>query len=835
MAVVDYGSIVKGGLNAFNEVDQYIKAEEQREYQNAKERRDHLYKSDRDKMSDFWRDYQQQYKEYRDNVQDDFNAQKFAHAQNMDNKNYELSLRKQDEIEKQNKINNDLNNRKQDEIEKQNSLKALIAVHNAALEQDQTMNKNKFNVVNSRTGTTRGGSANGFVDIEKGYKASVDAIHKNSDSPEQKQIALNDLVDSIADKNQKLYVTKYYEHLTGLQQSTTIKAMNNLVNSFNTVGAEAVKDGKTPTGEQIVNNFVEYANENNVYDIEHTFGSSVDVMMNGDVKDIVNGKEVIIGKISGHVPNSLRFYSIPGEAKVGLVGDFIVNGNIERNKIVTNINGEPIAYDEKLIKAMDIHTLQAQVKNISDNKPKLLSLEQYNKVYKVDNPSESTKYEEYKVSNAMPLKTYDKDPNIKTLKDDKARNWEIDKAVEQSQNKPDTSVVSNLYTNRFNGVEKGDKVYIDDGKIVVPIGDDEQQEKANYKSISNEVVSMDLNENDIAEIQRTKNLSRADAIKELQNERSKEKHAKFFKNNPELVEKRVKVDAIYKGFQGDFSDNTFDILTNKLKDDYVYIDENANKVISVAEFNKLPKEEQDKFEKTNVSDKEDLDLTKLALSILPPHMALLFDSHGKDGTEKLDAALREFVPDEEYRKTFINQYKEYIEERAVQRASAGGYQGAYLRKFLETKKSVGDKSLPKEKIEEMYNIVERYKNLPLNNDDGKANKEKLLSELKNAGLNGTTMYRVISLLKTDEGKSVNSFREKKYSYTRAIKPEKKSQKLSDATSEVFNANNGLGGYQSTSTSTGGIIKNKEYEGDFSNSLKARDNLMNFVGLNDLNQ
>ena len=73
MALVDYGSIVKGALKSFNEVDQYIQAEEEREYQKAKERRDHLYKSDRDKMADFWRDYQQQYKEYRDNVQDDFN------------------------------------------------------------------------------------------------------------------------------------------------------------------------------------------------------------------------------------------------------------------------------------------------------------------------------------------------------------------------------------------------------------------------------------------------------------------------------------------------------------------------------------------------------------------------------------------------------------------------------------------------------------------------------------------------------------------------------------------------------------------------------------------
>ena len=63
MAVVDYGSIVKGGLQSFNEVDQYLKAEEEKEYQIAKERRDNLYKADRDKMADFWRDYQQNYKE----------------------------------------------------------------------------------------------------------------------------------------------------------------------------------------------------------------------------------------------------------------------------------------------------------------------------------------------------------------------------------------------------------------------------------------------------------------------------------------------------------------------------------------------------------------------------------------------------------------------------------------------------------------------------------------------------------------------------------------------------------------------------------------------------
>lgn len=801
MAVVDYGSIVKGALKSFNEVDQYIQAEEEREYQKAKERRDHLYKSDRDKMGDFWRDYQQQYKEYRDIVQDEFNAQKFAEEQRNNAFNRNMAEQKQA-----------LAVRQQDEIEKQNKIKALISAHNVALEQDKTMNKNKINAVNSRTGSTRGGSANGFVDLEKGLKASADAIIKNSDTPEQKRIAIQHLSDSITDENQKIYLANYYEYVTGLQQENTLKGLGNFRNAFKTVMTEAVKDGKNATQEEIAKNFVDYVNTNNQLDLQHAFAPSVEKMMVGTIaKDIVNGKEVTLGEIGGFDPRSLRAYHIPETATVGLVGTFFVNGK-PVNMIVTNLNGDPLAYDESLIKNIDTHLLEAQVRSVvqNRNKNKPLTEKEFKNTYGSDDFS-AEKYKEYvekhKSEQAMPVKRYNKDLDVVTLKDVKAQDYEVDEAIQQSQNKPGTSVVSNLYTNRFNGVEKGDKVYIDDGKIVVPIGKEEEAERQAYESIAKEVLSRKLNENDIAEVQQSKNLSREKAIEYLRKKYSNKELDKYIKNNPELIEKRVKVDVISKGFQGDFSDNTFDILTNKLKDDYVYIDEDTNKVISVQEYNNLSKEEKDKFDKTNISDEDD----------------------------RLDAVLRPFVPDEEYRKTYINQYKEYKEERNSLRKSAGGNQGAYLRKFWETKKSVDDKSLPKEKIEEMYRITERYKNLPLNDDDGKANKEKLLSELKDAGLSGTDMYRRIKELETSEGKSVNSFKEKKYSYTKAIKPEKKSQKLSDATSKQFNANNGLGGYGYTSTSLGGIIKNKEYEGDFSNSLKARDNVMNFVGLNDLNQ
>lgn len=820
MAVVDYGSIVKGGLQSFNEVDKYLKAEEEKEYQIAKERRDNLYKADRDKMADFWKHYQQNYQEYRDNVQDDYNERKFAetirvndHNIDMANKKHALNVAQLEETKKKNE-----HNRKND-------------IFKNALALEKAENENEIKGVNSRTGLTGSAALNNFAKENKDIAKSIDTIIENPDDPEQKRRLVQELANSIPDERLRFLAMQYYGLKTGLQQESTITGMRNISNVLNTVGVEAFKDGNNPTKEQIVKNFVEYANENNQQDIQNVFGRVFEVAMSGTGKQVINGKEVIVGEFGGVLPNSVRFWYIEGTDKVGLVGDVIVNGNKMENVIANNINGDPIAYDESLLKSFNMHTMEAQINNIINNRPKLLSLKDYNKTYKIENPSESTKYEEYKTSNAIPINIYNKDPNIVTLKDAKAHDYEIDKAIEQSKNKPNTSVVSNLYTNRFNGVEKGDKVYIDDGKIVVPIDKEEEAERQAYKSIAKEVLSRKLNENDIAEVQQSKNLSREKAIEYLRNKYSEEEHAKYFKNNPELIKKRVKVDAISKGFQGDFSDNTFDLLTNKLKDDYVYIDENANKVISVAEFNKLPKEEQDKFEKTNISDKEDLDLMKAALSILPPHMALIFDSHGKEGKEKLDAALRPFVPDEEYRKTFINQYEEYKAERNSLRKSAGGNQGAYLRKFLETKKSVGDNSIPKEKIEEMYRITEHYKDLPLNDDDGKANKEKLLSELKDAGLNGTTMYRVIALLKTDEGKSVNSFREKKYSYTEAIKPEKKSQKLSDATSKQQNANNGLGGYGYTSTSLGGIVKDKKFDGPFNRAKKALEDM----GLDDLNQ
>lgn len=816
MAVVDYGSIVKGALKSFNEVDQYIQAEEEREYQKAKERRDHLYKSDRDKMGDFWRDYQQQYKEYRDNVQDEFNAQKFAEEQRNNAFNRDMAKQKQA-----------LAVRQQDETEKQNKIKALIAAHNVALEQDKTMNKNKINAVNSRTGSILGGSSKGWSKATPDNIKLVEAIIANSDSPEQKRIAVQDLANSITDEVQKVAVVKYFNYKTGLNSETTLQGMSNLRKAYDTVGKETLKDGKTATQEEIAKNFVDYVNTNNQLDLQHAIGSSIEEMMVGTVaKDIVNGKEVILGEIGGYDPNSLRLYHIPNTATVGVVGTFYVNGKPE-NMIVTNLNGEPIAYDESLIKNISTHLAESQVRSVvqNRNKNKPLTEQQFIKTYK-DDPNQGdykTYLEKHKLEQAMPVKRYNKDLDVVTLKDAKAQAYEVDEAIQQSQNKPDTSVVSNLYTNRFNGVEKGDKVYIDDGKIVVPIGKEEEAERQAYESIAKEVLSRKLNENDIAEVQQSKNLSREKAIEYLRKKYSNKELDKYIKNNPELIEKRVKVDVISKGFQGDFSDDTFALLTNELQNDYVYIDENANKVISVAEYQNLSKEEQDRFKKTNISDIED------------PFFEVALNLFGPDKEEKLNVALKKFVPNEKNRKNFVKQYKEYKEERNSLRKSAGGNQGAYLRKFWETKKSVDDKSLPKEKIEEMYRITERYKNLPLNDDDGKANKEKLLSELKDAGLSGTDMYRRIKELETSEGKSVNSFKEKKYSYTKAIKPEKKSQKLSDATSKQFNANNGLGGYGYTSTSLGGIIKNKEYEGDFSNSLKARDNVMNFVGLNDLNQ
>jgi hypothetical protein len=800
MAVVDYGSIVKGGLQSFNEVDQYLKAEEEKEYQIAKERRDNLYKADRDKMSDFWRDYQQNYKEYRDNVEDEHRNRVFEetirvnnHNIDMANKNHALKLAQHKETEKQNKIN------------------ALIAVHDASLKQDKIMTENVYRGLNSKTGSTLGGSSKGWSKATPDNIKLVEAIIANSDSPEQKRIAVQELANSITDEVQKDAVVRYFNYKTGLNSETTLQGMRNIAKAYDTVGKETLKDGKTATQEEIAQNFVDYVNTNNQLDLQHAIGSSIEEMMVGTVaKDIVNGKEVILGEIGGYDPNSLRLYHIPNTATVGVVGTFYVNGKPE-NMIVTNLNGEPIAYDESLIKNISTHLAESQVRSVvqNRNKNKPLTEQQFIKTYK-DDPNQGdykTYLEKHKLEQAMPVKRYDKDLDVVTLKDDKAQAYEIDKAVEQSQNKPDTSVVSNIYTNRYNGVEKGDKVYIDDGKIVVPIGEEEKAERQIYESIAKEIISNPLNENEIAERQRTKNISREKAIIELQNERSKEVFNKLYKTIP-AFDKQAKVDAIAKGFQGDFSDNTYDILTNGLNTDYVYINEDTNKVISVQEYNNLSKEEKNKFDKTNISDEDD----------------------------RLDVALRQFVPDEEYRKTYINQWEKYKEERDELRESAGGDEGEYVRKFLDNKISEGDKSLPKEKLEEMYKIINRYKDLSLGNGlKGYENKEKLLSELKDAGLSGTDMYRVIKEIKTDEDKSVYSYREKYNKYITAYKPKKKSQKLSDATSKQSNANNGLGGYGYANTSLGGIVKGKKHDGDFSKSLKSLDNVINFVGLNDLNQ
>lgn len=794
MAVVDYGSIVKGGLQSFNEVDQYLKAEEEKEYQIAKERRDNLYKADRDKMADFWKRYQQNYKEYRDRVQFEEEQLNNAFNRDMANKKHALNVAQLEETKKQNKI------------------KALVAAHNVALEQDKTMNKNKINAVNSRTGSILGGSSKGWSKASSDNIKLVEAIIANSDSPEQKRIAVKELANSIPDEVQKEAVVKYFNYKTGLNSETTLQGMRNIAKAYDTVGKETLKDGKTATQEEIAKNFVDYVNTNNQLDLQHAIGSSIEEMMVGTVaKDIVNGKEVILGEIGGYDPNSLRLYHIPNTATVGVVGTFYVNGKPE-NMIVTNLNGEPIAYDENLIKNISTHLAESQVRSVvqNRNKNKPLTEQQFIKTYK-DDPNQGdykTYLEKHKLEQAMPVKRYDKDLDVVTLKDAKAQAYEVNEAIQQSKNKPNTSVVSNIYTNRYNGVEKGDKVYIDDGKIVVPIGKEEEAERQAYESIAKDIVSNPLNKNDIEELQRTKNLSREKAIIELQNERSKEVFNKLYKTIP-AFDKQAKVDAIAKGFQGDFSDDTFDILTKSLNTDYVYINEDTNKVISEQEYNNLSKEEQDKFDRKNISDKDD----------------------------RLDVALRQFVPDKEYRKTFIKQYEDYKEEREKLRESAGGDEGEYVRKFLDKKVSEGDKSLPKEKLEEMYKIINRYKDLPLGNGHkGYENKTALLSDLKDAGLSGTDMYSVIKEIKTDDDKSVNSYREKYNKYTTAYKPEKKPvQKLANATARQQNANNGLGGYGYTSSSLGGIVKNKEYEGDFSNSLKARDNLMNFVGLNDLNQ
>lgn len=808
MAVVDYGSIVKGGLQSFNEVDQYLKAEEEKEYQIAKERRDNLYKADRDKMADFWKHYQQNYQEYRDNVEDARKDKQLEETIRVNDHNIDMAEQKQA-----------LAIRQQDETEKQNEHNRKNDIFKNALALEKAENENVIKGVNSRTGSILGGSSKGWSKTTPDNIKLVEAIIANSDSPEQKRIAVKELANSITDEVQKEAVVKYFNYKTGLNSETTLQGMRNIAKAYDTVGKETLKDGKTATQEEIAKNFVDYVNTNNQLDLQHAIGSSIEEMMVGTVaKDIVNGKEVILGEIGGYDPNSLRLYHIPNTATVGVVGTFYVNGKPE-NMIVTNLNGEPIAYDENLIKNISTHLAESQVRSVvqNRNKNKPLTEQQFIKTYK-DDPTQGdykTYLEKHKLEQAMPVKRYDKDLDVVTLKDAKAQAYEVDEAIQQSQNKPNTSVVSNLYTNRFNGVEKGDKVYIDDGKIVVPIGKEEEAERQAYESIAKEVLSRKLNENDIAEVQQKENLSREKAIEYLRKKYSEEELAKYIKNNPELIEKRTKVDVISKGFQGDFSDDTFDILTNKLKDDYVYINEDTNKVISEQEYNKLPKEEQDKFDRENISDKDD----------------------------RLDVALRQFVPDKEYRKTFIKQYEDYKEEREKLRDSAGGDEGAYVRDFLKTKFSDVDKSLRPEQREQMYKIINHYKDLPLGNgkgwfarkasgigEGGNENKVALLSELDKAGFSGTEMYRKIEKLETDKG--INSYHEKYNKYTKAIKPEKKPvQKLANATARQQNANNGLGGYGYTSTSLGGIVKDKKFDGPFNRAKKALEDM----GLDDLNQ
>lgn len=794
MAVVDYGSIVKGALKSFNEVDQYIQAEEEREYQKAKERRDHLYKSDRDKMADFWREHQQNYQEYRDNVQDDFNERKFeetknqnAHQREMDYENLAFKQRQQDEIEKVNETN-----------ARNQAFKNALALEKA---ENEKIYKGIGGSSRSKVGGYLNGvSPNAFINLYKENKAPIDAIIKNSDSIEQKLIALEEFVNTLPE-DQREPAKSYFAYVDGYNKPATVASIKNISNGFKTVVADAVKDGKSATRAEIAQNFVEYANEFLPQDIEQVFKPTIEVMASGLAKYKENGKDVLIKEFGGYIPNTARFYHIQDTDTVGIIGDFMVNGQVKHIPITNN--GQPYALNDGIIVSLDSHTLKAQIDNSIKNRPKLLSEKEYNQINK-DDPNRD--YTNYLLENAMSIPTYNKDPNIVTLKDVKAQNYEINQAIQQSQEKPGTSAVYGIYKDRYNGVEKGDKVYIDDGKVVVPISEEEKQIEKSYKAQADKIISQQLNEDDIAKVQKTQKLSRADAIKYIQDEASQENFNKHFKP---MHKKMATVDAITKGFQGDFYDNGFDVITRDLQGDYAFVNEKANKVISVEEYHKLPKEEKDKYEKTSIRNDED----------------------------RLNVALMQYVPNEDYRKTFIEQYKQFKDERDGLRADAGGDEGDYVRKFLKTKISEGDKSLSKEKLEEMYRIIERYKDEPLGDVWGipTTSKAELLSELKDAGLSGTDMYRVIKDLQASGDKGVNSFNEKRYSYIRAYKPNKPTQKLSDATSKQQNTNNnGGGGYQSTSTSVGGVVKGNKYEGGFPLSHKTLQDFNNHVGLSDFN-
>lgn len=797
MAVVDYGKIVKGGLDAFNEVDQYIKAEEQREYQNAKERRDHLYKSDRDKMEDFWKKYKQNYQEHRDNVDDEYrnaqlNESKRQHNDNVAFKNKQLAVQ-QDQWDKAHDLD-----------KKKFEFGALKDIANIESKVAKDKGEQKYiranGSISSRSGSYLNGvSPNAFINLYKENKAPIDAIIKNSDSIEQKLIALEDFVSTLPE-DQREPARSYFAYVDGYNKPATVASIKNISNGFKAVVTDAVKDGKTATREDIAQNFVEYANEHLTQDIEQVFKPTIEVMASGLVKYKENGEDVLIKEFGGYIPNTARFYRIPQTDTVGIIGDFMVNGQVKHIPITNN--GQPYALNDEIIVALDTHTLKAQVDNSIKNRPKLLSEKDYNQINK-DNPDRN--YNNYLLENAMPIQTYNKDPNIVTLKDTKAQNYEI----KQAQEKPDTSVAFSIYKDRYNGERVGNKVRIEGGIIEVPITEEEQQIDKSYKAQAEKILSQQLNEDDIAKVQKTQNLSKADAIKYLQDQASQENFNMHY--NP-MHKKMATVDAVVRGFQGDFSDNSFDVITRDLQGDYVFVNENTNKVISEKEYVKLPKEEKDKYDKTSIRNDE----------------------------ERLNVALMQYVPNEDNRKSFVKQFKDFVKDRNEQRQSAGGIYGAYVRNFLKTGISDGDKSLPKERLEEMYRIIERYKNSPLNEDNdggGNENKEKLLSELKDAGFSGTFMYGVIKNLETDNNKGVNSYNEKRYSYTKAYKPKKKSiQKLSDATSKQQNTNNnGGGGYQSTRTSVGGVIKGNKFESDWDRTDNAIYDMKKFMGLNDLNQ
>ena len=225
MAVVDYGSIVKGALKSFNEVDQYIQAEEEREYQKAKERRDHLYKSDRDKMADFWREHQQNYQEYRDNVSDDFNERKFEETKNQNAHQREMDYE-----------NLAIKNKQLDEAKRANRINELNKAVNTSLAVDKAKNENVYSRIGGSTRSKSGSYLNGvspnaFTGLPKEVQPHVDAIINNSDTPEQKLAALEVLKDELPEEL-KAAAESYYYRKSGFNTPKSIESMNNLSNVF---------------------------------------------------------------------------------------------------------------------------------------------------------------------------------------------------------------------------------------------------------------------------------------------------------------------------------------------------------------------------------------------------------------------------------------------------------------------------------------------------------------------------------------------------------------------------------------------------------------------------